>query len=107
MLQDNGKICTSQLSLVDLAGSERANRTKNTGIRLEEGSRINQSLLYLRKCLRDLREQQKNTSAKVHVSFRQCKIMWLLKSFFENGGDCRMIVCVNPHINDAEENSVS
>ena len=51
----NNNIHVSEMSLVDLAGSERAKRTENTGDRLAESNKINQSLLTLRQCFDKLR----------------------------------------------------
>ncbi|CAK9833665.1 Kinesin-like protein KIF23 [Anthophora retusa] len=78
IVQDKRVICVSQLSLVDLAGSERTNRSKNTGQRLREAGNINNSLMTLRTCLEILRENQTQ-------------------------GNVRMIVCVNPSIDDYDE----
>lgn len=105
-MQDKQMICVSQLSLVDLAGSERTNRTKNTGQRLNEASKINQSLMVLRKCFETLRDNQQTNATKM-VPYREQKITHLFKNFFEGDGDIRMIVCVNPSIADADENLVS
>lgn len=106
VLQDKHTIGISQLSLVDLAGSERTNRTKNTGQRLNEASKINQSLMVLRKCLETLRENQQTGGNKM-VAYREQKITHLFKNFFEGDGDIRMVVCVNPSVSDADENFVS
>lgn len=46
----------AKFTLVDLAGSERASQTKNRGIRLLEGAKINQSLLVLGSCIQALSE---------------------------------------------------
>jgi kinesin family protein 18/19 len=43
-----------KLSLIDLAGSERASATKNSGVRLVEGAKINKSLLALANCINAL-----------------------------------------------------
>lgn len=96
------QITISQLSLVDLAGSERSNRTKNTGARLKEASKINNSLLNLRICLEILRENY-TTGGNRMVPYRDSKLTHLFKMFFEGGGYVRMIVCVNPRVNDYEE----
>lgn len=53
--RDVSRIIVGQLSLVDLAGSERAKRTLNTGDRLNEAAKINQSLMTLRQCFEKLR----------------------------------------------------
>ncbi|XP_065202712.1 kinesin-like protein KIF23 [Planococcus citri] len=104
VIQDENLICVSQLSLVDLAGSERTNRTKNTGQRLNEAGKINQSLMVLRKCLETLRSNQQSGTAE-NISYREDKITFLFKSYFEGDGDIRMVVCVNPSMADADENA--
>ena len=67
--RDAARIVISQLCLVDLAGSERTKRTLNTGERLAEASKINQSLLTLRQCLEKMRRNQRNT-LKESVPYR-------------------------------------
>lgn len=92
----------SQLSLVDLAGSERNNRTQTTGVRLKEASNINNSLMCLRNCLEALRENQKGGNKM--VNYRDSRLTYLFKSFFEGYGKVQMIVCINPSIQNYEEN---
>ncbi|CAH8839114.1 unnamed protein product [Trichobilharzia szidati] len=80
-VQDKGSIVISQLCLVDLAGSERSSRTGTQGDRLKEASKINNSLMNLRKCITALRDMQ------------------------TNGGDGRvaMLVCVHQAPEEYEE----
>jgi kinesin family protein 23 len=87
--------CISQLSLVDLAGSERTNRTNNKGQRLRETGKINSSLMTLRRCLEVLRGNQLHGARNV-VPYRDSKLTFLFKRFFEGEGQIEMIVCVNP-----------
>uniref|UniRef100_A0A915JUV4 Kinesin-like protein n=1 Tax=Romanomermis culicivorax TaxID=13658 RepID=A0A915JUV4_ROMCU len=94
VLQDKSRIWVSQLSLVDLAGSERSSRTGN----------INSSLMFLRECLKALREKQKNGSKKTVVSYRSCTLTNLFKNYFDGEGKVRMIVCINPSSIDYDEN---
>ncbi|CAG2057009.1 unnamed protein product [Timema podura] len=103
VVQDKRAICISQLSLVDLAGSERTNRTKNTGQRLREASNINNSLLTLRLCLETLRENQLQGTEKM-VPYRESKMTHLFKNYFDGDGQVEMIVCVNPSVDDFDEN---
>ncbi|KAE9549365.1 hypothetical protein FO519_007422 [Halicephalobus sp. NKZ332] len=70
----NGVINVAELVIVDLAGSERAKRTENTGDRM------------------------------VEMPYRDCKLTYLFRTFFEGRGKIRMIVCVNPRPADYEEN---
>ncbi|VDN55739.1 unnamed protein product [Dracunculus medinensis] len=98
------QIHVSQLSLVDLAGSERTKRTGNEGTRLLETGKINQSLFVLRQCFEKLRENQRGFSALVPVPYRDSKLTYLFKNYFEGNGKVRMIVCVNPQPTDYPEN---
>ncbi|CAK9798928.1 Kinesin-like protein KIF23 [Anthophora plagiata] len=102
IVQDKRVICVSQLSLVDLAGSERTNRSKNTGQRLREAGNINNSLMTLRTCLEMLRENQTQGTNKI-VPYRDSKITHLFKNYFDGEGNVRMVVCVNPSIDDYDE----
>lgn len=103
IIPDSNTIKISQLSLADLAGSERTNRTQTTGMRLKEAGRINNSLMSLRNCLEILRENQLTGSNKL-VPYRDSRLTFLFKNFFEGYGKVEMMVCVNPSIKDYEEN---
>ncbi|EDW50450.1 kinesin-like protein KIF23 [Drosophila sechellia] len=107
VVQDRQNITVSQLSLVDLAGSERSSRTKNTGVRLREAGNINNSLMTLRTCLEYLRENQlaaSNGLAPKKVPYRDSKITHMFKNYFDGEGQVSMIVCINPRIEDYDEN---
>ncbi|XP_030380166.1 kinesin-like protein KIF23 [Scaptodrosophila lebanonensis] len=106
VVQDKHTITVSQLSLVDLAGSERSSRTKNTGIRLREAGNINNSLMTLRTCLEYLRENQQTPFgiAPKKIPYRDSKITHMFKNYFDGEGQVSMIVCINPRIEDHEEN---
>ncbi|KAF2903465.1 hypothetical protein ILUMI_02727 [Ignelater luminosus] len=101
--KDRSHSMVGQLSLVDLAGSERCSRTQNTGMRLKEASSINNSLMSLRTCLEILRENQLNDANKL-VPYRDSRLTLLFKNYFEGEGNVRMIVCINPSIEDCDEN---
>ncbi|EDW17290.1 kinesin-like protein KIF23 [Drosophila mojavensis] len=106
VIQDKHTITVSQLSLVDLAGSERSSRTKNTGVRLREAGNINNSLMTLRTCLEYLRENQQlppNVPPK-KIPYRDSKITHMFKNYFDGEGQVSMIVCINPRIEDYDEN---
>ncbi|KXS18482.1 kinesin-domain-containing protein [Gonapodya prolifera JEL478] len=83
---------TAVLSIIDLAGSERASVTKNRGDRLQEGAKINRSLLALGNCINALC----NPATSSHVPYRDSKLTRLLK--YSLGGNCRvvMIAAVSP-----------
>lgn len=100
---EQNMIKIGQLSLVDLAGSERCSRTQNTGMRLKEASSINNSLMSLRTCMEILRENQINKANRL-VPYRDSKLTSLFKNYFEGEGCIEMIVCINPSIQDFEEN---
>ncbi|GMS95788.1 hypothetical protein PENTCL1PPCAC_17963 [Pristionchus entomophagus] len=102
-VQDASRIVVGQLSLVDLAGSERAKRTLNTGDRLNEAAKINQSLMTLRQCFEKLRKNQRRAQQE-SVPYRDTKLTYLFKNFFEGTGKVRMIICANPRPDDYEEN---
>uniref|UniRef100_A0A915BAN3 Kinesin-like protein n=2 Tax=Parascaris univalens TaxID=6257 RepID=A0A915BAN3_PARUN len=104
IIRDSLKISTSHLSLVDLAGSERSKRTGNMGVRLAETSKINQSLLVLRQCFDKLRTNQRGATTLLPVPYRESKLTYLFKNFFEGSGKVRMIVCINPRPEDYPEN---
>uniref|UniRef100_A0A0N5C473 Kinesin-like protein n=1 Tax=Strongyloides papillosus TaxID=174720 RepID=A0A0N5C473_STREA len=93
----------SQLFLVDLAGSERTKRTNAEGERLIEANAINNSLLTLRKCFEGIKINQKKKQ-KVIIPYRENKLTIFLKKFFEGSGYIRMIICINPQIEDYNEN---
>lgn len=103
MIPNENFIKVGQLSLVDLAGSERTNRTNNTGMRLKEASSINNSLMSLRTCLEILRENQLNNGNRL-VPYRDSRLTFLFKHFFEGDGTVKMIVSMNPSLEDLEEN---
>uniref|UniRef100_H2YQY4 Kinesin-like protein n=1 Tax=Ciona savignyi TaxID=51511 RepID=H2YQY4_CIOSA len=103
LLQERSLICASQLSLVDLAGSERMARTGAGGERSREAGNINSSLMTLRRCLEQLRENQKNGSSDM-VKYRNSKLTHLFKSYFEGHGKVKMVVCLNPNMAEYDEN---
>ena len=103
LLQEKSLICVSQLSLVDLAGSERMGRTGAGGDRLREAGNINSSLMTLRRCLEQLRENQKNGTREM-VKYRNAKLTHLFKSYFEGHGKVKMVVCLNPNLQEYDEN---
>jgi len=67
---------------------------------------INNSLMTLRTCLEILRENQLSGSNKM-VPYRDSKITHLFKNYFDGEGQVKMIVCVNPRVEDYDETVVS
>jgi len=103
IMNDPAVMVVSQLALVDLAGSEKTSRTGNTGERLAEASKINQSLMTLRSCIEILRENQQTGGGRM-VPFRDSRLTHLFRNYFEGEGKVKMIVCVNPRVGDFDEN---
>ncbi|GLE03548.1 hypothetical protein PINS_up012450 [Pythium insidiosum] len=65
----------SKVSIVDLAGSERGHKTGATGLRMQEASKINGSLMNLMRCLETLRwNQQHPVALHKMVPFRESKL---------------------------------
>lgn len=70
-----------KLTLVDLAGSEQAKETQsNDKERLNEGKKINQSLLALKECIRALESRKSGNDN--HVPFRSNKLTLVLRNSF-------------------------
>ena len=85
------EIINSKLLFVDLAGSERGGMEK--GIRREEGSNINKSLLALGKSINILADKSKKGS---FVPYRDSKLTRLLKDSLGGNISTIMIACVSP-----------
>lgn len=81
----------SKIHLVDLAGSERANTTLATGLRLKEGSSINQSLLTLGNVISAL-----STPGTHHISYRDSKLTYLLSDSLGGNALTVVIACISP-----------
>lgn len=69
----NSKITAGKLNLVDLAGSERSDKTKATGDRLKEATKINLSLSALGNVISALVEGKTQ-----HIPYRDSKLTRLL-----------------------------
>ncbi|CCI45886.1 unnamed protein product [Albugo candida] len=96
----------SKISIVDLAGSERGTKTGATGIRLQEATKINGSLMNLMNCFETLRWNQQHPShLQKIVPFRQSKLTKLFQESFvgRDSGPLVMIVAVNPSIQEFDE----
>ena len=85
------EIINSKLLFVDLAGSEKGGMEK--GIRREEGSNINKSLLALGKSINILADKSKKGS---FVPYRDSKLTRLLKDSLGGNISTIMIACVSP-----------
>ncbi|KAF7989869.1 hypothetical protein HCN44_008543 [Aphidius gifuensis] len=77
-----------KLHLVDLAGSERQSKTKATGVRLREATKINLSLSTLGNVISALVDGQSS-----HVPYRNSKLTRLLQDSL--GGNSKTLMCAN------------
>ncbi|KAL4140048.1 hypothetical protein PRNP1_015477 [Phytophthora ramorum] len=96
----------SKVSIVDLAGSERGSKSGATGLRMQEASKINGSLMNLMRCLETLRwNQQHPPSLQKMVPFRESKLARLFQENLvgSDHGPLVMIVAVNPSSHEFDE----
>ncbi|XP_015190874.1 PREDICTED: kinesin-like protein KIF3A [Polistes dominula] len=77
-----------KLHLVDLAGSERQSKTKTSGVRLREATKINLSLSTLGNVISALVDGQSS-----HVPYRNSKLTRLLQDSL--GGNSKTLMCAN------------
>ncbi|KAJ8668704.1 hypothetical protein QAD02_010367 [Eretmocerus hayati] len=77
-----------KLHLVDLAGSERQSKSKTTGVRLREATKINLSLSTLGNVISALVDGQSS-----HVPYRNSKLTRLLQDSL--GGNSKTLMCAN------------
>jgi len=89
---DSGQL-HSKISLIDLAGSERASQTKNVGKALQDGAKINTSLLALAECIKALADERKRDA---RIPFYNSKLTRLLKYSFKGDGLVSMIANIHP-----------
>lgn len=89
---------SSKLCLVDLAGSERGGLEK--GVRREEGSNINKSLLALGNCINILSDKTKKNN---FVPYRDSKLTRLLKDSLSGNISTILIACISPSISSYDE----
>ncbi|XP_053208171.1 kinesin-like protein KIF20A [Panonychus citri] len=107
--EDEGKILEPQIShltLGDLAGSERQKKTNTEGCRTKEGGRINNSLMNLSRCIRILRNNQKNSNQEL-VPFRDSSLTKFLQPYFIGSGKAAIICNINPAANLVGETRTS
>lgn len=84
------EIISSKFLIVDLAGSERGGAEK--GIRTQEGSNINRSLLALGNCINLLSDKRKSGS---FVPYRDSRLTRLLKESLGGNISTVMISCIS------------
>lgn len=90
----------SQINIVDLAGSERAAKTGAKGTRLEEGGKINKSLMHLGTVIRELAKQ--NGPRQAHI-YRNSNLTMLLKDSLGGNSKTVMVATVSPLDSNLEE----
>lgn len=88
MVMGEERIKAGKLNLVDLAGSERQSKTKATGQRLKEATKINLSLSALGNVISALVEGKGK-----HIPYRDSKLTRLLQDSL--GGNTKTIMIAN------------
>ncbi|GJM88790.1 hypothetical protein PR202_ga05355 [Eleusine coracana subsp. coracana] len=83
-------VVKGKLNLIDLAGSEDNRRTMNQGIRLQESSKINQSLLALSNVISALNTNERK------IPYRGSKLTRILQDSLGGSSCAVMIACLNP-----------
>ncbi|CAN4116971.1 unnamed protein product [Withania somnifera] len=87
---DTGNVINGKLNLIDLAGNEDNRRTCNTGIRLQESAKINQSLFALSNVIYALNNNQPR------IPYRESKLTRVLQDSLGGTSRALMIACLNP-----------
>eukprot|EP00930_Biecheleria_cincta_P054871 TRINITY_DN41261_c0_g1_i1.p1 TRINITY_DN41261_c0_g1~~TRINITY_DN41261_c0_g1_i1.p1 ORF type:complete len:1003 (+),score=300.90 TRINITY_DN41261_c0_g1_i1:163-3171(+) len=90
--------CTiARLSVVDLAGSERVKKSGAEGMRFQEATAINKSLLAFGNVVSAL------AAKKAHIPLRDSKLTRILEGSI--GGNCRtaLLVCASPAVENVPE----
>lgn len=88
---------TGKLNLVDLAGSERQSKSRCTGERFKESTKINLSLSVLGNVISALVDGMK------HVPYRDSKLTRLLQDSLGGNSKTLMVACISPGENNYEE----
>lgn len=98
-----GQRLISTINLVDLAGSERVAAAQTTGDRFREGTAINKSLLTLGKIISQLSSCTESQRSRVHVSYRDSILTFLLKESLGGNSKTCMLATVSPASSQVEE----
>lgn len=96
--ENNKKCVASKLSLVDLAGSEKTSKTKATGQRLIEGTKINLSLSVLGNVIKALVDGKSK-----FIPYRESKLTLLLQDSLGGNTKTLMIAAISPAHDSFEE----
>ncbi|CAH2074473.1 unnamed protein product [Thlaspi arvense] len=83
-------VVTGKINLIDLAGNEDNRRTGNEGIRLQESSKINQSLFALSNVVYALNNNLPR------VPYRESKLTRILQDSLGGTSRALMVACLNP-----------
>eukprot|EP00760_Papus_ankaliazontas_P037330 PhM_4_TR8457/c4_g1_i1/m.1210/K17914/KIF13; kinesin family member 13 len=119
---ETGEVCetTSKMNIVDLAGSERSAAAGTSGLRLQEGSNINKSLLTLGNVIEALASSAaaesmdasvtsntvssgNSTLAHKFIPYRESTLTWLLKEALGGNSRTAMIAAVSPNPRNYDE----
>eukprot|EP00759_Apiculatamorpha_spiralis_P001592 PhF_6_TR10568/c1_g1_i2/m.16832/K17916/KIF16B, SNX23; kinesin family member 16B len=103
----SGDVCEtfSRMNLVDLAGSERSSSAGTSGIRLQEGSNINKSLLTLGNVIEALASSSSGGGGltKGFVPYRDSVLTLLLKDALGGNSRTIMLAMISPSVLNYEE----
>ncbi|XP_047335058.1 kinesin-like protein KIN-10B [Impatiens glandulifera] len=89
-VDDSHNVVTGKLNLIDLAGNEDNRKIFNEGIRLQESSKINQSLFALSNVIYALNNN------KSRVPYRDSKLTRILQDSLGGNSHALMVACLNP-----------
>lgn len=98
---DHEILRVSDFNLVDLAGSESVKMSNTSGIRLREGSKINQSLLSLSTVIHSLSLPEKKRPK--HINYRDSKLTRMLQPHLSGNAEIAVICCISPNKEFIEE----
>lgn len=90
------------MCFVDLAGAERQSNTSSEGERLREASNINKSLLFLNRCIQELRDTRLQSGGK-HIPYRESKLTQLLQSYFVGKARMTLLINISPCISTFDD----
>lgn len=95
---NSASVKMGRLHLIDLAGSERQSKSKSSGTRLKEASRINLSLTCLALVIRALTDKSSS-----HIPYRNSKLTRLLSGSLGGNSKTLLIACISPEKSNLDE----